>query len=147
MAHAPEEEIGFGAGEEGPRRRLLATLRGLADWTVAVLFFAVVSLAALPMGANRDWAWGPIVALIGVLAVLVASGVGTRKGFEVSEAERRLLLALAGCFGLFILFGLFQMSTLAPLAGSAPLYEKAARLLGTAHAPVPALAIDAARNT
>jgi hypothetical protein len=82
-----------------------------------------------------------------VLAVLVAAGVGTRKGFEVSEAERKPLLAVAACFALFILFGLFQMSTMAPSSGSAWLYEAAARLLGSAHAPVPDLAIDAARNT
>jgi hypothetical protein len=84
---------------------------------------------------------------VGALAVLVASGVGTSKGFEVSEAERKPLLALAACFALFVLFGLFQMSTMAPLSPSAWLYEAAARLLGSAHAPVPDLAIDAARNT
>jgi hypothetical protein len=122
-------------------------LRGLVDWLVAVLFFAAVSLAALPMGANRDWAWAPLAVVFGVLAVIVAVGIGTRRGFEVSEAERKPLLALVACFALFVLFGLFQMSTLAPLSGSAWLYEAAARLLGSAHAPVPDLAIDAARNT
>jgi O-antigen ligase len=148
MAHAPEEEVAFGADAGFPqRRRPLTVLRGFADWSVAVLFFAVVSLAALPMGANRDWAWAPIAVILGVLAAIVAAGVGTRKGFEVSEAERKPLLALVACFTLFVLFGLFQMSTLAPLSGSAWLYEAAARLLGSAHAPVPDLAIDAARNT
>ena len=53
------------------------------------------------------------------------------------------LLALSPASGLFILFGLFQMSTLAPPSGSAWFYEAAARLLGSAHAPVPDLAIDA----
>jgi lysylphosphatidylglycerol synthetase-like protein (DUF2156 family) len=148
MAHAPEEEIALDAEPrvEGRRHPLMA-LRGLADWSVAALFFAVVSFAALPMGANRDWAWAPIGVMLGALAVLVAAGVGTRKGFEVSEAERKPLLAVAACFALFVLFGLFQMSTMAPLSGSAWLYEAAARLLGSAHAPVPDLAIDAARNT
>ena len=148
MAHAPEEEVAFDAEARVERRRHpLMALRGLADWSVAALFFAVVSFAALPMGANRDWAWAPIGVMLGVLAVLVAAGVGTRKGFEVSEAERKPLLAVAACFALFVLFGLFQMSTMAPLSGSAWLYEAAARLLGSAHAPVPDLAIDAARNT
>jgi hypothetical protein len=148
MAHAPEEEIALDAEPrvEGRRHPLMA-LRGLADWSVAALFFAVVSFAALPMGANRDWAWAPIGVMLGALAVLVAAGAGTRKGFEVSEAERKPLLAVAACFALFVLFGLFQMSTMAPLSGSAWLYEAAARLLGSAHAPVPDLAIDAARNT
>ncbi len=148
MAHAPEEEVVFDADAAVERRRRpLAVLRGLADWSVAALFFAVVSFAALPMGANRDWAWAPIAVIVGVLAVLVASGVGTSKGFEVSEAERKPLLALVACFALFVLFGLFQMSTMAPSSATAWLYEAAARLLGSAHAPVPDLAIDAARNT
>jgi O-antigen ligase len=146
MAHAPEEEVVFDVAVER-RRRPLAVLRGLADWSVAALFFAVVSFAALPMGANRDWAWAPIAVILGVLAVLVACGVGTSKGFEVSQAERKPLLALVACFALFVLFGLFQMSTMAPSSTTAWLYEAAARLLGSAHAPVPDLAIDAARNT
>jgi len=147
MAHAPEEEIGFDEEEARPHRHPVAALRGLADWSAAALFFAVVSLAALPMGANRDWAWAPIAVMLGVLSIVIAAGVGTRQGFEVSAAERKPLLALVICFAVFVLFGLFQMSTMAPLAGSAWLYEAAARLLGSAHAPVPDLAIDAARNT
>lgn len=146
MAHAPEEEVVL-AGEATGRRRPLRVARGLADWAVAALFFAVVAFAALPMGANRDWAWAPIAVIIGVLAVVVALGLGSRSGFAVSQAERLPLAVLVGCFALFVLFGLFQMSTLAPLSGSAWLYEAAARLLGGAHAPVPDLAIDAARNT
>jgi hypothetical protein len=148
MAHAPEEEVVFDADVAVERRRRpLAVLRGLANWSVAALFFAVVSFAALPMGANRDWAWAPIAVMVGALAVLVASGLGTSKGFEVSEAERKPLLALVACFALFVLFGLLQMSTMAPSSPDAWLYEAAARLLGSAHAPVPDLAIDAARNT
>jgi O-antigen ligase len=148
MAYAPEEEVGDDPREGRPRRRhFLAAARRLVDWAVAALFFAVVALAALPMGANRDWAWAPIAVVIGVLAVLVAAGAGTRSGFDVSEAERKPLLALTACFALFVLFALFQMSTVAPLSGSAWLYEAAARLLGHAHAPVPDLAIDASRNT
>ena len=66
MAHAPEEEVVFDAGVAVERRRRpLAVLRGLADWSVAALFFAVVSFAALPMGANRDWAWAPIAVMPG----------------------------------------------------------------------------------
>lgn len=148
MAHAPQEEVALGAdGAIERQRHPVMALRRLADWSVAALFFAVVSFAALPMGANRDWAWAPIAVVLGVLAVVVAAGAGTSKGFEVSDAERKPLLALVACFALFMLFGLFQMSTMAPLSGSAWLYEAAARLLGSAHAPVPDLAIDAARNT
>jgi O-antigen ligase len=146
MAHAPEEEVVFEDGEAGPRSRSpLTVARELVDGALAALFFAVVSFAALPMGANRDWAWAPIAAVIGVLGVVIAAG--TRRGFEVSQAERKPLIALVACFALFILFGLFQASTVAPLSGSAWFYEAAARLLGSAPAPVPTLAVDVSRNT
>jgi len=66
----------------------------------------------------------------------------------VSAAECRPLAVLVACFALFVVVGLLQMSTLAaPLSDSARLYEAAARVLGSAHPPVPDLAIDAARNT
>lgn len=146
MAHAPKEEVAFADDEAGMQRRSpLMVVRGLVDWVMAALFFAVVSFAALPMGANRDWAWAAIAVMVGVLAVVIAAS--GRRGFEVGEAERKPLIALIACFALFILFGLFQMSTLAPLSGSAWLYEAAARLLGSAHAPVPTLAVDVSRNT
>jgi O-antigen ligase len=128
--------------------RLLAIVRMLADWTVVLLVFAVIALAALPMGANRDWAWAPIAVVVGTLAVAVAAGLGSRSGFDVSEAERVPLIGLVACFVLFVAFGLFQRSTLGTaLSDSAWLYEGAARVLGRAHPPVPDLAIDAARNT
>lgn len=146
MAHAPEKEIALeDSVASGRRRSPLAVVHGMVDWLVAALFFAVVSFAALPMGANRDWAWAPIAVLVGGLSVIVAASV--RRGFEVSEAERKPLIALIACFALFMLFGLFQMSTQAPLSGSAWFYEAAARVLGSAHAPVPTLAIDVTRNT
>jgi O-antigen ligase len=147
MAHAPEEEVVFGSEAVPLRRQPLAMVRRLVDWLLAAAFFAVVSLAALPMGANRDWAWSPLAVLVGVMAVAVAAGVGARGGFEVIERERVPLLALIGCFVVFVLFGLFQMASWAPSSGSAWFYESAARLLGSAHPAVPDLAIDASRNT
>ena len=146
MANAPQEVVaGDDATLAGGHRR--AIVRRLADWLLAVAFFAVVTFAALPMGANRDWAWAPIAVIVGLIGVAAAAGVGSRGGFEVVERERLPLFALIACFLLFILFGLFQMATWAPLSGSAWFYETAARLLGSAHAPVPDLAIDASRNT
>src|SRR5689334_2018965 len=118
MARAREKEVAFDAGEAGLRRRSpLMVVRGLVDWVAAALFFAVVSFAALPMGANRDWAWAPIAVMIGVLAVVIA--MTGQRGFEVGESERKPLIVLAACFAVFVLFGLLQMSTLAPLSGSA----------------------------
>jgi hypothetical protein len=148
MAPVPEEKVILGAEDAIPRHHgALRLVRALAEWTVAVLFFAAVALAALPMGANRDWAWAPIAVVIGVLGVLSA-GLGSRAGFEVSEPERGPLIGLLACYALFVTIGLLQMSTLgAPLSDSTWLYEAAARVLGSAHAPVPDLAIDAARNT
>jgi len=85
MAHAPEEEIVFDGGEAAAQRRSpLMVVRGLFDWVVAALFFAVVSFAALPMGANRGWAWAPITVMISVLAVVATPRDGSRPRFEVS---------------------------------------------------------------
>ena len=103
-------------------------------------------LAALPMGANRDWAWAPIAVALGLLAVLVAAGFGAGRGFEVGERERWPLLVLIACFGLFVAFVLLQGSSIAPASGSTWLYVAALRILGSAHAAVPDIAIDAARN-
>lgn len=148
MARPREEEVILHMeGFVPPRVRGVAELllRG-ANWIVAGAFFAVVSLAALAMGGNRDWAWAPVAVMIGVLSVVVAAGAGTRSGFDVSSAEKRPLLVLILCFAAYLLFALFQMSTLAPHTASAFYYQQAARLLGQAHAPVPDLAIDSARN-
>ncbi|MSP74813.1 MAG: O-antigen ligase domain-containing protein [Rhodospirillaceae bacterium] len=126
------------------RRRPL--IRRLADNLVVALFFAPVMLAALPMGANRDWAWAPIAIMIGLVAVLVAAGFGAGRGFEVGERERRPLLALIGCFVFVVAFALLQGASFAPASGSAWLYASALRILGSAHAAVPDIALDTARN-
>ena len=148
MARLREEEVVFhmeGFVPPPARGYPDLALRGV-DWIVAGAFFAVVSLAALGMGGNRDWAWAPVAVMIGVLSVVIAAGAGTRSGFDVWPAERLPLLVLFLCFVAYVLFALLQMSTLAPRTASATYYEAAARLLGKAHAPVPDLAIDAARN-
>jgi len=127
--------------------RLLRLAGRLTTWSVAFVFFLTVTLAALPMGGNRDWVWAPLAIAVGVLSVVVAVLPGFRAGFAVSAQERRPLVAVTACFLILVAFGLLQMWALAPAAGSTWYYETAARLLGAAHAPVPALAIDAARNT
>ena len=143
MREPDDFDAGDPDAEAVARPRSLA-LR-IADGIVMALFFAPLALAALPMGANRDWAWAPIVVMIGVMAVLVAFGLGARRGFDVAENERVPLLT--ACFAAFVAFALLQMSPIAPASGSAWLYAAAARILGFAHAAVPDLAIDAARNT
>ena len=141
MSREAEEEA---AGDGDPKRALMLRL---ADKIVLAFFFAPVVLAALLLGGVRDWAWAPIAGLIGVVAVLVALGLGAGRGFEVSDRERRPLLVLIGCFVVFVAFALLQMSSIAPASGSAWLYAAAKKILGSAHAAVPDLAIDAARDT
>jgi O-antigen ligase len=132
------------AGEAVQPRPLVLRV---VDNLVIALFFAPVMLSALLLGGVRDWAWAPIAGMIGVVSVLVALGFGAGKGFEVSERERRPLLVLIACFIIFVAFALLQMSSIAPASGSAWLYAAALRILGKAHAAVPDLAVDAARNT
>lgn len=121
--------------------------RRVANAVVVGLFFAMVVLAALPMGANRDWAWGPLCVMLGLIAIPIACGLGARGGHSVIVAERLPLAILAGCWIFFMAFGLWQMTSWTPRSGDAWLFEKAAAILGRARAPIPAVAADLARNT
>lgn len=129
------------------RLSVLRFARRVADWLVMVSFFGVVVLAALPMGANRDWSWGPIVVAVALLGLAVAAGLGTRAGFDVADAERKPLLWLIALFGLFLLVVLLQMSSWGATTASAWFYETAGRLLDKSTTPVPTLAVDAERNS
>lgn len=121
--------------------------RRAAHASVVVVFFAMVMLAALPMGANRDWAWAPLCVMLGLIAIPIACGLGARGGHSVIAAERLPLAILAGCWIFFMAFGLWQTTSWTPRSGDAWLFEKAATILGMAHAPVPAIAADLARNS
>ena len=61
-------------------------VRRAVDKTAVFVFFAMVVLAALPMGGNRDWAWAPLCVLLGLIAIPV-SLVGT---FAVMAATMSL---------------------------------------------------------
>ena len=126
--------------------RLGAVIRELAGLSVFGLFFLLIVVAPIPMGANRDWAWSPLIVVIGVLALLCAAGIAGREGFRVSPDESTSLLVLIGCFLLFVVVALVQMSPLAPLSPSAPFYAKAGELLGQSLVAVPTLAVDATRE-
>jgi len=127
--------------------RFLEVASWLAGWLVLAAFLLVIFGAPLPFGSNREWAWAPILMVLGVIGILCALGLGDAAGFRVEENERWPLLALVICFVLFTFVGLLQMSTYAPATGSAPFYARAAALLGQAHAVVPSLSVDATRNT
>lgn len=135
--------------EETDTRRLsvLAMARQAADWLVMAVLFGVIAFSSIPMGANRDWAWAPIVVVIGLLGLAMAAGLGTRSGFEVAHTERRPLGILLALFGLFIVIVLLQMTSWTPTTAAAWFYERAAGLLGGTTTPVPSLAIDVERNS
>ncbi|MCX7362554.1 MAG: O-antigen ligase family protein [Alphaproteobacteria bacterium] len=138
----PEENTG-----EVPAFSEVRFVRRIGDFIVVPAFFLVLLLAPLPMGANRDWAWSPLVLAIAAIAVLCALGTGFGGGFDAASGERGPLLVLIACFAAYVLVAFLQMTTLAPLTASAALYARAREILGQAHAAIPSLAIDAERNT
>jgi O-antigen ligase len=122
-------------------------VRRAIDKTAVFVFFAMVVLAALPMGGNRDWAWAPLCVLLGLIAIPMSLGLGAREGHAVAGVERLPLLVVIGSWLLFAAFALWQMTTWTPLTADAWLFTRAAEILGSAHAPIPAIAADAARNS
>ncbi len=121
--------------------------RRVIDRGAAFLFFGLVGVAALPMGANREWAWAPLSVLFGLMAVPVALGLGARDGFRIAVSERGPLLLLVCCWLFFASFAIWQTTTWTPLTADAWMFVRAAEILGEAHAPIPAIAADAARNS
>ena len=121
--------------------------RRAIDRTTVFIFFAMVTLAALPMGANRDWAWAPLCVMLGLVAIPIALGIGPRSGHSVGPVERAPLLVLIGCWVFFAAFAVWQTTTWTPLTADAWLFQRAAEILGSARAPIPAIAADAARNS
>jgi len=134
-------------GDGRPGRTSLELASWLAGWLVLAAFLLVIFAAPLPFGSNREWAWAPILMVLGVIGILCALGLGDVAGFHVEDNERWPLLALVVCVVLFAFIGLLQMSPYAPAAGSSQFYARAAALLGQAHAVVPSLSVDATRNT
>ena len=136
-----------GEGGVVPDRRWPWYLRRAVDTAMVAFFLTIVALAALPMGANRDCAWAPLCIMFGLMAIPVACGIGCRRGLAIAEIERRPLLAVVGLFLLVLAFAFWQTTTFTPLAGDAWLFQRAAEILGSAHAPVPAIATDLARSS
>jgi O-antigen ligase len=124
----------------------LGQLPRLGGWLLLGLFLLVIVVAPLPLGANRPWAWAPIVVVLGALAIPVALGLGDSAGFRVAENERWPLLALVVCTLLFAFVGILQLSPHAPATPSAVYYERARFLLGQAHDIVPTLTVMGTRD-
>jgi O-antigen ligase len=120
-------------------------LRRLAEIAFITLFFAVVLLAAIPMGANRDWAWSPIVVLLAVLAIWHTLGLGIIDGHAIRSAERLPLIVLVVCFVLVVVAGIVQISPLVPPSWRAELYARAASVLSHPIEAIISINADASR--
>lgn len=140
--HEAEADAGF-----RPGFNVLGLLPRLAGWVLLGLFLLLMVVSPLPLGANRVWAWAPMVVFLGLLAIPIALGLGDSAGFRVEHEERWPLLALLVCGLLFAFVGILQMSPHAPATGSAAFYERANELLGQAHDTVPSLSVTATRDT
>jgi len=141
MARGESEEVSRGGSLV--LRQLLALPQGF----VLAAFLLLLVVAPLPLGANRDWAWAPMVVVLGGIAVGCVLVTVGNDGWRVTAEERTPLVALIGCFALMVAVALLQMTTLSSAAGAAPYYAKAAEILGRAHAAVASVAVDASRNT
>src|SRR5881394_2670052 len=111
-------------------RKPRSVLRRMAEVSFTFLFFAVVLVAAIPLGGNRDWAWGPIVVLLGALAVWQAAGLGVGDGHALRSAEWRPLIGIVLCFLVVVAIEIVQISPITPSSWHSSLYERAASTLG-----------------
>jgi O-antigen ligase len=133
-----DEAIGW------PRRRRPVVRRAI-EVCFIVLFFATVLLAPIPLGANRDWAWSPIVILLGGLGVWHALGLGIRDGHALRAVELRFLIALLACFVVVLAMGFVQISSFVPPSWTSDLYARAAEVLGRPVTAIASLNADATR--
>jgi O-antigen ligase len=113
--------------------------------TFVTLFFAILLVAPIPLGANRDWAWSPIAVILGLLAVWQALGVGFDEGQYVRAAEWRPLALVVLCFLVVVAMGILQISPAVPASWTADLYRRAAEALGHPIAAVISVNADASR--
>jgi hypothetical protein len=142
---AHDQTISEPGSETGTRRMQQSMARRLGEALFVSLFFAVVLLAAIPMGANRDWAWSPIVVILGALAVWHVLGLGVTDGHAVRPAEWRPLVVLILCFLAVVAAGIVQISPFVPPSWRADLYARAASVLGHPVSAIVSLNADASR--
>jgi O-antigen ligase len=92
------------------------------------LFLMLITLAAVPFGANRMWAWGLLAVLVGValLALATASAIQPANLHLPWARYRRLALA----FLAVLAWMLVQASTLTPAFLHHPIWAEAAAALG-----------------
>jgi O-antigen ligase len=127
--------------------RLSQLILALPQGVVLAAFLLLLVVAPLPLGANRDWAWAPMVVVMGAIAVACVPATIGSDGWRVVAEERVPLLAVVMCFVLLVAVALLQMTTFSSSGGGAKYYGQAAEILGRAHAAVASVAVDASRNT
>ncbi|QQS14155.1 MAG: O-antigen ligase family protein [Rhodospirillales bacterium] len=96
-------------------------------------FWAVLALAPLPLGSNRDWAWSPLAVVVGLL--LVARAAAAWRGDDGAPAldPRRLWLPIA-CLLVVSAWALAQTVAWTPSGWHSGLYGAAGEALGAAPA-------------
>lgn len=119
-------------------------IRGFTEGFSAALLFTGILVSPIPMGANRDWAWSPLVVFLGALAVWHALGLGTPRQ-AVRPAERWFLLAAVFCFLAVVLTAVLQLSPLVPSSWYPALYAGAATALDRSINGLVTLDADASR--
>ena len=73
--------------DDPPGRGLLELASWLAGWLVLTVFLVVIFASPLPFGSNREWAWAPILMVLGIIGILCALGLGEAAGFQIGRAH------------------------------------------------------------
>jgi O-antigen ligase len=82
---------------------------------LVVLFILTVALCPLPLGSNRDWAWDPLAAIVGMLLIATAAlFLIDREWRQRAFGPFRGMLVPAVLFGLVVVWGLVQVSGWTP---------------------------------
>jgi O-antigen ligase len=93
---------------------------------LVLLFVLTVALCPLPLGSNRDWAWNPLAAMVGVLLVATAALILVDREWQRRAiGPFRALWAPAFLFGLVIVWGLVQISGWTPASWASSLSANA----------------------
>jgi hypothetical protein len=93
---------------------------------LVVLFILTVALCPLPLGSNRDWAWDPLAAIVGILLIGTAAlMLVDREWQRRALAPVRALLVPTVLVGVVVLWGLVQLSGWTPASWASPLSANA----------------------
>lgn len=90
--------------------------------------FAVVALAPLLFGGARDWVWGPLAVIIGLL--VLARSVAVWTDGEAAYIDPRWLAVPGLCAALVFAWIVVQLVSAAPLNWQNPFYRAAGEALG-----------------